>query len=225
MPLRGLACAVACAVAVLAAPAPAGAHPFGDPQTVAIAPDPARAEVVRVRWKVGGLDDLTVLGVALGLLPKDRVMLDGAIFYRDADAAAVGPSPRFAAYLLEQVTVTSDGDTCAGTVTPPTDLARDGASIAYTCPAPVGVVSVAVRTLTDLDPAYRTLATGPGGARAVYTAEEFTHDWTLGAVPAASGGGGGLGRRAALQIGAVVGGLLLVVAAAVALGRRRRAVA
>ncbi|MFD0744998.1 hypothetical protein ACFQ1L_26680 [Phytohabitans flavus] len=101
------------------APAPARAHPFGDPQTVAISLDQARPEVVRVRWKVGGLDDLTVLGVALGVLPRDRVMLDGAVFYQDSDAAAVGPSPRFAAYLRERITVTSDGRECAGTVAPP----------------------------------------------------------------------------------------------------------
>ncbi|MEV4619243.1 hypothetical protein AB0J74_11125 [Asanoa sp. NPDC049573] len=217
MPLRGrlvgLSCALACA-AVFALPAPAGAHPFGDPQTVAIAADPARPEVVRVRWKVGGLDDLTVLGVALGLLPQDRVLLDGAVFYEDSDAKAIGPSPAFADYLLKQVTVSSDGQACAGRVTAPDDLAGGGASIDYTCPAAVEVATVAVRTLTDLNPAYHTLATGPGGARAVYTSDAYSHDWTLGAVDAGSG------RGAALQLGAVVAGLLVVAAAAVALRRR-----
>ncbi|WP_173036400.1 hypothetical protein [Phytohabitans flavus] len=203
------------------APAPARAHPFGDPQTVAISLDQARPEVVRVRWKVGGLDDLTVLGVALGVLPRDRVMLDGAVFYQDSDAAAVGPSPRFAAYLRERITVTSDGRECAGTVAPPTDLARTGATADFTCPAAVGVVAVAVRTLTDLDPAYQTLATGPGGARAVYTSDAYTHEWTLGdAVPAA-----GTGRSAALQITAVVVGLVLIAGGAVVVGRRRRVAA
>src|SRR5262249_37327473 len=143
--LTGLACALACAAAVVfGVPAPAGAHPFGDPQTVAIAADPARPDLVRVTWKVGGLDDLTVLGVALGVLPQDRVLLDGAVFYEDSDSAAIGPSPAFAAYLLKQVTVTSDGQRCAGTVAPPTDLARAGASIDYTCPAAVGEATVAV---------------------------------------------------------------------------------
>ncbi|MDQ7904930.1 hypothetical protein RB614_10395 [Phytohabitans sp. ZYX-F-186] len=226
MPIRGLAgglAILACAAtAVLATPAPAGAHPFGDPQTVAIAPDPARPEVVRVRWKVGGLDDLTLLGVALGLLPRDRVLLDGAVFYQDSDAAAVGPSAQFAAYLRERITVASDGRECAGTVTPPDDLARTGATIDYTCPAAVGVVDVAVRTLTDLDPAYRTLATGPSGARAVYTSDAYTHEWSVGDAVPAAGGGAGTGRGAALQIGAVVGGLLLVAVAALAIGRRMR---
>ncbi|GIF59109.1 hypothetical protein [Asanoa iriomotensis] len=221
MPLRGLAgglaTALACVVAVFGAPAPAGAHPFGDPQTVAITADPGRPEVVRVRWKVGGLDDLTVLGVNLGLLPQDRVLLDGAVFYQPADAATIGPSKEFAAYLLEQVTVTSDGRACTGTVTPPDDLAKTGAGIDYTCPKAVGVASVAVRTLTDLNPAYRTLATGPGGARAVYTDDADTHDWTL-----SGGAAGQAGRRAAVQIAVVLGGLLLVAAAYVLVRKRKR---
>ena len=224
MPLRGLASTVACAaIAVLGMAAPAAAHPFGDPQTVAIGGEPARPDVVRVRWKVGGLDDLTVLGVALGLLPPDRVLLDGAVFYRDSDAAAIGPSPRFAEYLLERVTVASDGRDCAGRVAPPEDLARTGATIDFTCPGPVGVVSVAVRTLTDLDPAYRTFATGPGGVRAVYTSDAYSHEWRLGdVVPAATGG-------PALQLGLVLGGIAVASGAALALARvvrrRRRVVA
>ncbi|SDZ64498.1 hypothetical protein SAMN05421684_7768 [Asanoa ishikariensis] len=221
MPFRGLAnglaCAAAFAVVALGAPAPAAAHPFGDPQTVAITSDPARPDVVRVNWKVGGLDDLTVLGVSLGLLPRERVLLDGAVFYQDSDAAALGPSPQFAAYLLEQVTVASDGRPCTGVVTPPDDLAWAGASIDYTCSGPVSVVSVAVGTLTDLDPAYRTLATGPGGARAIYTADASVHEWTLGA-----GGDARLGRSAALQIAAVAGGLLSAAVAVLLVLRHRR---
>ena len=147
---------------------PAQAHPFGDPQTVEIALDPARSDVVRVQWKVGGLDDLTLLGVSLGLVPKERVMLDGAVFYQDSDGAAIGPSEKFAAYLLKQITVASDGKSCTGAVEPPTDVAKTGAAIAYTCPGPVGTAKVSVRTLTDLSTDYRTLATGSNGNRAVY---------------------------------------------------------
>ncbi|MGC9670743.1 hypothetical protein ACNTMW_29875 [Planosporangium sp. 12N6] len=211
---------VAFAATMLAMPTPAEAHPFGDPQTVAIAPDRDRPAVVHVRWKVGGLDDLTVLGVALGLLPQDRVMLDGAVFFRDSDAATIGPSGAFAAYLLKQITVASGGRTCTGSVDPPGDLARTGVTIDYTCPAPVGTVTVAVRTLTDLNPAYQTLATGPGGERAVYRSGQYSHDWALGDASAA--GGTNLGRGAAVQIAAVIGGGLLVAVAALALSRRMR---
>jgi hypothetical protein len=165
---------------VLGPPAPAQAHPFGDPQTVAIAADPARPDVVRVRWKVGGLDDLTLLGVKLGVLPEDRVFLDGAVFYQDSDEAAIAPSGQFADYLLRQIAVTGDGDECAGTVEPPTDLAKAGVTVDFTCPRAVGKVDVAVKTLLDLHPAYRTLASGPNGQRAVYQADTATHEWKLG---------------------------------------------
>ncbi|GAA2335724.1 hypothetical protein [Dactylosporangium salmoneum] len=200
--------------AVFIAPQPAAAHPFGDPQTVAVSAD---AQVVHVRWKAGGLDDLTLLGVALGVLPQDRVMLDGAVFYRDADAAAIGPSPQFAGYLLRQITVTAAGKACAGTVQPPADLAKAGATVDFACPAPIGTATIAVRTLTDLNPAYQSLATGPNGQRTVYRQGADTHEWTLGTAAA----GDNLGRSAALQIGVVVGVLLVLAAMGFFLVRRR----
>jgi hypothetical protein len=237
-PRRGRASALALVVfaaTVFAMPEPAEAHPFGDPQTVAIALGQDRPEVVRVRWKVGGLDDLTVLGVALGLLPPDRVMLDGAVSFREADAAAIGPSDKFAAYLLKQITVGSGGRACAGSVEPPTDLAKTGVTVDYTCPGPVGTATVAVRMLTDLNPAYRTLATGPDGQRAVYGSDQYSHDWAL-ADPAATMGAGAaspaatgsthLGRSAAVQVSIVVGVVLLAAVAALLLFRwlsRRKA--
>ena len=218
---------VAVAAALLATPVPAGAHPFGDPQTIAIALDRDRPEVVHVRWKVGGLDDLTLLGVTLGLLPRDRVLLDGAVLFQDSDAAAIGPSDRFAAYLLKQITVASGGRACAGSVEPPSDLARTGVRVDYTCSGPVGTATIGVRTLTDLNPAYQTLATGPDGERAVYGSGRYSHEWALGDAPSTAAAH--LGRSAAVQIAIVAGGLLLVAVAALLLfrrfGRRRQAVA
>ncbi|WP_433046628.1 hypothetical protein [Dactylosporangium sp. CS-033363] len=199
---------------LVVAPGPASAHPFGDPQTVTIAADGARLEVVHVRWKAGGPDDLVLLGVSLGLLPKDRVMLDGAVVYRAADAAAIGPSPRFSAYLLQQITVSGAGQSCSGAVEAPADLAKSGVTIDYTCPAPVGIATVGVRTLTDLNPAYQTMATGPAGERTVYRQGADTHDWALGP----SSADRHLGRNAAFQIGAIV----LAIAAAVLVIRRIR---
>ncbi|MDX3006163.1 hypothetical protein PWY87_31090 [Kribbella solani] len=174
---------------------PAAAHPFGDPQTVAISTSDS---VVKVRWKVGGLDDLTLLGVVLGVLPQDRVMLDGAVSYQPADGTAMGSSPKLTEYLLRQITVTSHGKDCPGAVQPIVDLAKSGASIEYTCRSAVGAVAVTVKTLTDLNPAYKTLATGPGGARAVYGAEDDEHEWNAGA-----GSNEQLGRSAVPQFGAV----------------------
>ncbi|GIG92671.1 hypothetical protein [Plantactinospora endophytica] len=229
----------ALAAALFSAPVPAQAHPFGDPQTVAIAADQQRPEVVHVRWKVGGLDDLTLLAVSLGLLPQDRVMLDGAVFYQDSDSAALTASGRFTEYLLRQITVTSAGQPCTGSVQPPADLARSGVTLDYTCSGPAGRVAVTVRTLTDLHPAYRTLASGPNGARAVYESGRESHDWVLGEAaapagvpegpPAAGGPEQQLGRSAAVQLGAVFGGVVLVAVGGLLLfrrsTRRRRAAA
>ncbi|MFY1616425.1 hypothetical protein [Micromonospora sp. WMMD736] len=213
--------------AVLVLPSPAAAHPFGDPQTVSIAPDEQRNDVVRVRWRVGGPDDLTLLGVSLGLLPADRVLLDGAVDYRATDPAVIASSEQFPAYLLKQITVADGARPCLGSVAPLRALARIGATIDYTCPGPVGSVTVAVRMLTDLNPAYRAMATGPGGQRAVYGSGEETHDWSLTSrAPAA--GSTSRGRSAAVQLAGVIAAVLLVavgVPLVVRRVRRRRVLA
>lgn len=85
-------------------------------------------------------------------------------------------------------------------------------TIDYTCPGPVGTVTVAVRMLTDLNSAYQTLPTGPDGERTVYGPGHDSHDWALRDAPAT--GGTDLGRRAVIQIAVVVGGVLLVAVAA-----------
>ncbi|MEU7946594.1 hypothetical protein AB0C50_18110 [Micromonospora taraxaci] len=219
--------ALAVAAAVLALPSPAAAHPFGDPQTVSITPDEQRPDVVRVRWRVGGPDDLTLLGVSLGLLPADRVLLDGAVDYRTTDPAVIASSAQFPAYLLKQITVADGPRQCVGAVAPLKALARAGATVDYTCPGPVGTVTVAVRMLTDLNPAYRAMATGPGGQRAVYGSGEDSHDWTLAGDPPTAGSTS-RGRSAVVQLAAVVGAALLVAVGALLVSRRlrrRRAVA
>ncbi|WP_427892699.1 hypothetical protein ACQHIV_07325 [Kribbella sp. GL6] len=199
----------------LAGVTPAAAHPFGDPQTVAI---DAEGSVVHVRWKVGGLDDLTLLGVALGVLPQDRVMLDGAVIYQPSDGTAMAPSPKLGEYLLRRISVATRGKDCPGSVRPVSDLAKAGVSIDYTCPGAVGAVDVTVKTLTDLNPAYKTLATGPNGARAVYGEGSEQHEWTLGAEQH-------LGRSAATQLGAVgaaAAGVALLTTAGILAARRSR---
>ncbi|XVV13853.1 hypothetical protein ACQP2X_05715 [Actinoplanes sp. CA-131856] len=204
----------------VAAPSPAAAHPFGDPQTVAITLDEQRPEVVQVKWRVGGPDDLTLLGVTLGLLPEDRVKADGNVDYRYTDPGVVGASSKFADYFLRRIAVTDGTRECAGQVLEPIQaLALKGATAEFACPSPVTSATVAVRMLTDLNPAYRTLATGPEGQRYVYEGGNESHAWTLvGARPA------GGAKSAFTQLAAVIGALLAVVAAAVVLLRRRRRV-
>ncbi|MFG1916993.1 hypothetical protein [Micromonospora sp. NPDC048898] len=215
---------LAVAATVLAVPAPVSGHPSGDPQTVSIARDDQRPEVVRVRWRVGGPDDLTLLGVSLGLLPSDRVLLDGAVDYRATDPAVLASSELFSAYLLRQITVADGTRACPGAVAESKALARVGATVDYTCPGPVHTVTVAVRMLTDLDPAYRAAATGPDGQRAVYGAGEDSHDWILDGTPAVVSTRRGSGAAVPPGIGvtALVGGALVVAAGVLLVSRRRR---
>ncbi|MCR1786199.1 hypothetical protein KVF89_26950 [Nocardioides carbamazepini] len=206
------------------------AHPFGDPQTVEIAADADDPAVVHVTWKVGAADDLTLLGIHLGVLPEDRVMLDGAITYDDGDAALVEQAPEVEEYLLEHVTVSAAGQACAGRVEATGDLIVDGADLVFACAEAPGLATVAVSTLTDLHPAYRTLATGPDGQHQVYGADAPSHDWSLGVAGTGDGTTGGApreqslgtGSSAALQIGGVLGAVLLVAVAGAVVARRRR---
>jgi hypothetical protein len=207
-------------------PGLASAHPFGAPQQIVVAGEGDRG--VRVRWLVGGTDDLTLLGVALGVLPEDRVMLDGAVNYDASDAEAMAKAPAFAGYLTERITVTQHGRRCEAEVSVAGDLAADGAEMLFTCPEPVSTVTVTSRMLTDQHEAYRTLAKGPDGQKAVYDATHESADWTVRA-------GADTGFRAsstsatatvsaggtALQL-AVVGGAVLLAVAAAAFWYRRR---
>lgn len=208
-----------------------GRHPFGDPQTVEIS---ASGGTVQVHWEVGGTDDLTLLGIHLGVLPEDRIMLDGAITYDDGDGTLVAAAPELEDYLLDHIAVATGGQGCAGEVTAVGDLTADeGADLSFTCPSDSATATVTVTMLTDLHPAYRTLATGPDGQRAAYSRTQDSHEWQLpveaGAAPAGTradsavtpaSDGGDLGQSAALQMGAVGAVLLILVAGAVALRRR-----
>ncbi|MCG5471730.1 hypothetical protein LADH09A_005732 [Micromonospora sp. LAH09] len=220
--------ALAVTASVLAPPAPAVAHPSGDPQTVSVARDEQRPEVVRVRWRVGGPDDLTLLGVSLGLLPPDRVLLDGAVDYRATDPTVIASSELFSAYLLRQITVADGTGACPGAVTQSKGLARAGATIDYTCPGPVHTVTVAVRTLTDLNPAYRAAATGPDGQRFVYGPGEDSHEWTLDGSRAVVSASASADRGASVPIAALLGAALAVAGGVLLVSwrlRRRRAAA
>ncbi|WP_127507290.1 hypothetical protein [Actinoplanes solisilvae] len=204
------------------APSPAAAHPFGDPQTVAITPDGQRPDHVQVTWRVGGPDDLTLLGVSLGLLPGERAKADGTVDYRYTDPGVVGSSAKFTGYLLDRITVTgADARPCTGDVEPIHALALKGATVDYVCPGPVATATIGVRMLTDLNPAYRALATGPSGQRAVYDSATESHAWTLVGAPSTTAPG----RSALWQLAAVIGAVLLAVAACLVLLRRRRVTA
>ncbi len=157
-------------------PVAAQAHPFGDPQTVDIAVDGATVEL---RWRAAQ-DDLTALAMRLNLIdgPRRTVFRDGALVPERSQAADVdllAEHPSLSAYLLAATGVRVEGERCSGSVTDTTDLMGGGAVIVFECPRASAVVDVTMRTLTDIHPAYRTLAAGPGGATAVFDVDHPTH--------------------------------------------------
>ncbi|MET8909217.1 hypothetical protein [Micromonospora sp. NPDC004551] len=221
---RRLWAVLALALVGVLVPDPASAHPFGAPQQIEVAGESDHR--VRVRWLVGGTDDLTLLGIDLGVLPKDRVMLDGAVTYSDSDAEALAKAPEFAGYLTERINVTQDGRSCDGEVSIAGDLTKAGAEVLFTCPEPVSTVTVTSRMLTDLHEAYRTLARGPGGQKAVYDARHESADWTVSAGPGtrsdvASTRSAVAADESARQL-LVAGGVMLAAVAAGIFWYRRR---
>lgn len=209
------ALAVALIGCVTLAPA-ASAHPFGDPESAAISltgPD-----VVRVRWKVGMLDDYTYLAEDLGLLPEERVLLDGAIDVQPGDPALLEGAPEFRDYVLRHIRVSVGGQRCSGELAPVDGLAAHGLDVDFTCPEPVTSASVMISMLTDLSSYYTTMASGPDGQRQAYVGDQDTYTWTFGSDAASAE----TGRSAVLQLAGVSGVVALGVAAVVVVRRVRR---
>lgn len=211
--------AAAAAAAVLpvgppgAGPPEAAAHPFGPPPVARLR---AEGNELQVRWTAAP-DDVLALGYGAGVVPARPAALeqaDGAPFgggarLDPADAARIADAPAVVAYLTERVRARQDGTACPGAVRTARDLVEEGAVLTFTCPRPVETVEVEIALLTDLHPAYRTMAVSDDGQRALYTADDATEPWTFG------GGGAGAGGAAAVLVGgaavlaAGAGGLLL----------------
>lgn len=205
------------ALLVLLLPGAARAHPFGPPQTVSISRVDSAS--VRVHWQPGAPDDYTYLAVGLGVSPEDLSQQTGGLLAVKRDADRLTASPLFADYLVEHVAVTDDaGAPCEGVVRPVEHLVGDGVSLDFRCAAPTDAADVRVSLLTDLHPAYRTMATGPGGQRFAYSADATDHRWSLVATDAPPD----LGRSAALQLSLVLVGLVALAGATTYAVRRTR---
>ncbi len=111
----------------------------------------------------------------------------------------------------------ADGVACAGTVLPVESLVGDGVSLDFDCPPATDAVEVDVSLMTDLHPAYETLASGPWGQRFVYTADATAHRWSFVEADVTDD----LGRSALIQLGAVGAALAVLGAAATLVVRRR----
>lgn len=195
--------ALACVLPLLGA-GPARAHPFGDPQTLEVS---AEGSTVRARWRAAG-DDLTALALALRVLKTKRtyVYRDGALVPEESDesdAVTLSKSPKLGEYLVKNVRVKSGGTECPGRLVSAAKLAEDGALLEFDCPAAVESAEITVRTLTDLHPAYRTLASSAGGERHTYGESAPAHTWALDG-SAASARAGGTVVRLGVPIGVVV---------------------
>ncbi|GGD30869.1 hypothetical protein [Nocardioides daphniae] len=193
---RAYAALVLAAGAVACSSGPAVAHPFGEPQTLDLSLQGSQVTLV---WQAAA-DDYTSLAMRLGAVegPRRMVYRDGAMTPETVDsrdAQRLAESPALADYLLSTVRVAQDGQPCEGRLVTPVDLAS-GATLTYACPDVVGSVEVTAAPLVDLHPAYTTLATGPGGATHVFSADSSAHTFD------AEVGGPTL-ARSALTLGAV----------------------
>ncbi len=206
---------------------PAEAHPFGEPQQAAIAPT---GSGLRVQWRAAE-DDVAALAGFLGVLGGSHIVVYGNGEY-DAEASSVpagvqlAEAPEFADYVLAHVTATAAGATCEGTVELVEDVTIEGATVEFDCGGPVSAAEVTINTLIDVNEAYRTLASGPGGQRNVYSLDQDTFTWQLPeagdptashevvAAPAAG--------SALLQIGGIVTAVVLALLAWWGVARRRR---
>lgn len=197
---------------VLAATAavPASAHPFGAPQTATISGSTGAPEVT---WRFGATDDIAYLAVQVGALPPDRMTLDGVVLYEPGDEKALARSEAYADYVLDHIRI----EGCQGSVSVGEDLITEGTTVTFDCPSPAAATTIEIDMLTDLHPAYQTLASGPNGQKAAYADETRSHDWSLDESRAAA-----TGLSALLQLGGTLGGIALAGIGGWLLVRRRR---
>lgn len=220
-PVLRLVSVVALVVVGLVAPTPqAGAHPFGDPSVAEV--DLIAPDTVRVTWRFGMTDDLTYLAQWLDLLPADRFMLDGGVFFEPQDQELLAGSTAFVDYLLEQVSTTTAAGECTGTIVEISHLVDAGVTLDFRCPGAVSEADVRLAMLTDMNPAYKTMATGPEGQRRVYDGTQPAHAWALTGSAADLSTTSDPGRSAAVQVGGVLGALALVGLLGGLIWRRRR---
>ncbi len=215
--------------AVWLAPAPAAeAHPFGDPQTAEIS---ATAHGLRLVWNATP-DDLGVLASWIGATAGDgsiMVFEDGEFAPEESTELPeiqLARAPQLSDYLLERIVVTASGEPCAGNVLPVDDVVATGVEIVFDCGGPVSSADVRIATLTDVDEAYRTLASGPFGQGHAYTSDTGAITWALTTAGAEAGTDSGArassARSAAVQLGGVGVGAAVVVGVGIVVARRRR---
>lgn len=140
-----------------------------------------------VTWTADA-DDAADVGVALGLLEEDVVwtILDGEDFGPELLAtldAAFASDDALAGYLREHLQVRQDGEACPAEVERIEDFVFTGATLAFTCPDPIGEIDLRITMLHDRDPAYRTFAVDGTERFSLHTASAPEHRWDLSREP------------------------------------------
>lgn len=163
-------CALTLAAALLLPAAPASAHPFGPPSTALISADGSR---VALSWRAAE-DDWVALGQSLGAFEDPAA---GPVSTELTGEQKLGRSPAVRDYLLDRIALSQHGRPCPGQIAPLENLLAEGARLTFDCPAPVTEVEVTLKTLTDLNTAYRTVLTAETPAvpaQALFTAAKST---------------------------------------------------
>ncbi|MER7169627.1 hypothetical protein ABT336_26675, partial [Micromonospora sp. NPDC000207] len=159
---------------------PASAHPFGPPSAADVSVSGDRVSLV---WQAAE-DDWVALGQSVGAFEDPT---QGSVDTTVTGEQKLQRSTAVRDYLLGNIRVSQAGQDCAGTLLPLEQLLTEGARLRFDCPRPVTELRLTVTTLTDLNPAYRTVATGratsPG--QVLFTATGASHDLRV----TATGGG------------------------------------
>ena len=182
LPLRAAAGLLLALLALFALARPAAAHPFGEPQQVTVAvPD---LTTVELTWNTGMADDYTWLAAFLGLLPEERILLDGAIPSQPGDVDLLAASPELVDYLAAHLQVATAAGDCAPTVGDTAALATAGVRVSFACPSAVESLEITVTTMFDVSADYKVLVSY-GDLVKLYEASAPTQHWELPAVPPA----------------------------------------
>ena len=208
----------AAALSALGLAQPAVAHPFGPPPVAKVTAD---GPIVTVTWSAQP-DDLFALGQAVGAFTGRQVFVyqDGVAMPAEQDAPSIerqlASSTEVQQYLDSHIAVREAGASCRMREIATDELFSAGARLTYACPEPPDTLELEITALTDIDPSYRTVGLGAGGARSLHTADAPTQALAV----APSTAGVAVGSRVAVAAGL---GLAVVLATAVvAVGRRRR---
>lgn len=192
------------AVGVMTA-VPALAHPFGPPLAAEVE---GGNYVVNLKWMAAD-DDWLALARHVGVFEETPEEMDGEPL---SGAQRIAMSEGVSEYVLDAVTVTQVGNECGGEVVYfEEDFPESGIILQFSCEDMVYEVDIEMNMLTDLHPAYRTIATAATGANppeALFNQTNHTHTFDFGAVEGASeivhGGAGDLPWEAILAVAALV---------------------